>query len=364
MRSLPIVTAAAALLCATAQAADVAIIASGLSNPRGLAFDDEGRLYVAEAGRGGDTDNCIAVPAEPGAVRCLGFSGALTRVDKTGTEKPKRIVRKIPSLAVQPAGTGADGLVDIAFGPTGRLYGVIGFGGGPDLREDLGRGGFLFGKLVRFVPHEDKPVRVLADILKHEARRNPAGGPVDSNPYGLDALFHRRVIADAGGNSLVEATAEGKTRTLAVFPTRILQSPIPPGDEVPVEAVPTTVTRGPDGFLYVGQLTGFPFPVGAARVYRVPPEGGTPEIYAEGFTNIVDIAFGLNGELYVLEIARDSLLVGPPGRLLRVLKNGSRSTVTGGLVFPGGVAVDRDGTLYVTNFGTSPDQGEVLRIEP
>ena len=47
---------------------------------------------------------------------------------------------------------------------------------------------------------------------------------------------------------------------------------------------------GPDGEYYVGQLTGGPFAVGIANVYRVPPEGGDPEVFESGFTNIVDIA--------------------------------------------------------------------------
>lgn len=62
------------------------------------------------------------------------------------------------------------------------------------------------------------------------------------------------------------------------------------------------------GDYYVGQLTGFPFTVGAANVYRVPKEGGTPEVVASGFTHIVDLAFGPDGSLYVLEIARNGLL--------------------------------------------------------
>lgn len=45
-------------------------------------------------------------------------------------------------------------------------------------------------------------------------------------------------------------------------------------------------------------MTGFPFPIGGARVYRVE-EGEDPEIYADGFTNIIDIAFGKDGSLYV-----------------------------------------------------------------
>ena len=42
----------------------------------------------------------------------------------------------------------------------------------------------------------------------------------------------------------------------------------PPGTTIPVDPVPTSVVRGPDGSIYVGQLTGFPFVPGAGE--RVP----------------------------------------------------------------------------------------------
>jgi hypothetical protein len=37
--------------------------------------------------------------------------------------------------------------------------------------------------------------------------------------------------------------------------------------------------------------------------------------------------------------------------------------VLDGLVFPAGVAVGRDGTVYLTNFGIFPGGGEVLRVK-
>jgi hypothetical protein len=79
-----------------------------------------------------------------------------------------------------------------------------------------------------------------------------------------------------------------------VFPVQ--PTPAPDGTVIPMHFVPTTVARGPDGAFYVGQLTGFPFPVGGARVWRVEP-GSAPTVYASGFTNIIDIAFDRRGRL-------------------------------------------------------------------
>jgi sugar lactone lactonase YvrE len=99
---------------------------------------------------------------------------------------------------------------------------------------------------------------------------------------------------------------------LATFANRLVDAPpflgLPPGTQIPMDAVPTSVALGPDGDYYVGQLTGFPFPIGGANIYRVPAEGGTPEIVATGFTHIVDLAFGPDGSLYVLEIATNGLV--------------------------------------------------------
>ena len=85
-------------------------------------------------------------------------------------------------------------------------------------------------------------------------------------------------------------------------------------------SLPTSVAVGPDGAYYVGELTGAPFATGAARVYRVV-RGQDPEVYLEGFTTIIDLAFGPDGSLYVLQ---HSSAGGPPppfaapGSLVRV----------------------------------------------
>jgi len=123
---------------------------------------------------------------------------------------------------------------------------------------------------------------------------------------------------------------------------------------------------GPDGALYVGELTGFPFPVGEARVYRVVP-GEDPEIYATGFTNIIDIAFDSAGNLWVVEIAHNSLAAdAPTGALMRVGPGGGTPTVVldQGLSFPTSVAITDNGSVLVTNCGVCPGEGEVLQVVP
>jgi sugar lactone lactonase YvrE len=138
--------------------------------------------------------------------------------------------------------------------------------------------------------------------------------------------------------------------------------PVPPGTPLPTQSVPTSVVRGPDGAYYVGQLTGFPFPVGAANVWRIEP-GSAPEVYASGFTQITDLAFGRDGSLYVLEIATGTLAGPPtPGALIRVAADGTRSELAPGtLVGPTGLALGHR-AAYVSNHGAEAGTGEVVRI--
>jgi hypothetical protein len=133
-----------------------------------------------------------------------------------------------------------------------------------------------------------------------------------------------------------------------------------------MQAVPTTVVQAPDGSFFVGELTGFPFPVGGARVYRVPAGGGTPAVIAEGFTNIIDIAVDASGMGYVLEHDADGLIgPGTAGRLIQVAPNGTQTVLSNAnLTKPGGVTIGSDGSIFVTNMSTSAGGGEVVRLTP
>jgi hypothetical protein len=216
-------------------------------------------------------------------------------------------------------------------------------------------------------PHH---ARVVADLWRFERDNNPdaqVGNPlVDSNPVDVWSDLGSYVVADAGGNTLLRVTPGGKVRVLSLFPNIPTPNPFG-GPPVPMNAVPTGVVRGPDGAYYMSQLTGFPFPVGGAKVFRVNARTGAATTYAAGFTNAMDLAFGRDGTLYVLEIDNDSLLgPGTEGALWAVPPGGGtreRIEVPAGmLTMPGGVAVGRRGELYVTTKATSADEGEVLRI--
>lgn len=336
-------------------ALDNHLVASGLDNPRMLSFGPDGSLYVAEAGRGG------AGPCFPGpeGETCFGRSGAVTKI-RAGRQT--RVLTRLPSLAAE-GGSGALGPADVAV-RWGRYVVSVGLGADPAVRADLPPGGRRLGTLLTGPVGGDR-LRVLANLGSYEAANDPDGGVPDSNPVGFTYDWRAVVAADAGGNSLQRVREGGATETLAVFPERVVPFPFPPPDEVPMQAVPTSVVKGPDGAFYVSQLTGFPFPANRARIFRVT-RGGDVSIYARGLTNVTDLAFS-GGRLYAVQLAGDGgLLAVPPetlpmGSLVRINRNGSTTTVADELPAPYGVAL-RGGSAYVTTCAVCAGGGAVMKI--
>src|SRR5882724_3663666 len=97
-------------------------IASGLNNPRHLAFAPNGTLYVAEAGLGaGDGHGGFAVG--------VGFTGSITEIRGVGAAQPtvRRIVTGLVSIGDTengfPEALGPDGL---SIHGTGNIYVTLG----------------------------------------------------------------------------------------------------------------------------------------------------------------------------------------------------------------------------------------------
>jgi len=334
-------------------------VMSGLDNPRGLSFGPDGGLYVTEAGRGGTVTTSIVVE---GQVRKFGTTGGLSRL-LGGIQQ--RLLSDFPSLA-NSDGTNAGGLQDIIFNGAGEAFGLIGAGASPEARAGLGSAGAGVGTLVR-LPLTGGSTQTIADLIAYEGAQNPDGGVLDSNPFKL--LLNPAggfVVADAGANAVLGVTATGAISTLTALPPR--PNPLPFGPPV-FQSVPTAVALGPDGATYVGELTGFPFPPGAANVYRLDPVTGARSIAHSGFTNIVDLAFGPDDSLYVLQISTNGLAspMGPgTGALIKVDSDtGMRTTIASqGLGFPTDFAVGPDGAFYVSNMGNAAGSGQVLRLTP
>ncbi|MEV4318810.1 ScyD/ScyE family protein [Actinocrispum sp. NPDC049592] len=324
-----------------AQAHGVTTVASGLDNPRGLAFAADGSLYVAEAGKGG-AGPCF--PGPNGGPVCWGTSGAITKIGHGGQ---KRVVTGLSSIA-NPDGSQAMGPSDVSVQGHDVLY-TVGFGAAPAARAALPDGGANAGWLLKLGR------RKVADIAGYEATADPDKRGPETNPNSVVATPWGSAVADAAGNTLVWVGRNGTVSTVAVLPELTVGG-------APVHAVPTSVVIGPDGAFYVSQLTGFPFPPGQANIFRVVP-GHAPTVYASGLTNVIDLAFDRHGSLYALEVSHAGLASGDlTGALIKVRRDGSQQVVMStGLFGPGGLAI-RGGAAYVSNCGVCPAGGTILRI--
>jgi len=345
-----LVTTAAVCFAVTGVAAATAgsggTIAENLGNPRGIDVGPGKRVLVVESA-----------------------TGAIDEIRKGET----RTIATVPNA------------VDVAASGSGKLYVVV---GGPGPGAPPPPPGSPFAKLVR-VGHNGQ-AEVIADIGAYEAQ-NPdpddldmPANPTESNPNGLALLpGHGVLVADAAANRLLLVGNHGQITTVARFrPERVAWTlPNPPSPTVLAEAVPTAVAVGPDGAWYVSELTGFPFTKGAARIWRIQPgtvdavcdpanpdPTGRCQSVATGFSSVIDLAFGPDGTMYVLEIAKNGLAGAlvlntefPPIGALWAVKNGSRTAVSDSLVAPGGVAVDH-GDIFVTTLTFGPPGGTVVNL--
>jgi hypothetical protein len=155
-----------------------------------------------------------------------------------------------------------------------------------------------------------------------------SAGP-QTNPYHIEALSGSEVlVADAAGNTLLLVNNNGSIEVIATFDPivdpasgeRLVQFPLEDGTECPVEPVPTAIAIGVDGALYVSELTGTtaenlggePSPEGIASIWRIEP--GSSDITCPsanctkavtGLNSVIDIEFGPDGYLYVVEFDKN-----------------------------------------------------------
>lgn len=307
----------------------VRVIAAGLDNPRQLSYD-HGRVYVAEAGRGGK--KCVG--QGPEGETCIGLSSALTKIYwDGGAWKHHRVVKGLPSGAAPDGGfaTGLDGVSALH----GSVWGAMTYTP-PEAGIPTTPPWNTLGKLLRLGHGK---ARIAADIAAVEFRYNPHKANLESNPYGVLALPDgRRIVADAAGNDLVVVSPNGRARPFTVFPNH-------DGNE----SVPTSLALGPDGKLYVGELNGEAARP-TARVWKVDPWTGRILGWTSGFGSITGVALDDDGDLYVSQLFA--------GRVTKV-SHGKRTHVK--VPFPAGVAVDpHDGKVYVSAWSIADRDGTAL----
>jgi len=307
----------------------------------------------------------------PRGVDTLGHGLTLvTEIDGTFSLviERKRHEPKVIELGSVPAGFSPA----VAAGRHGRVYILTGGGGGPGSPPIPGA-----ATLYKWRYGYDKPVPVF-DVAAYQLGDpdldDLEGLPTTSNPFNLAALRDGSVlIADAEGNDLIRWWPNGHAVTVARLLPRVVDVPdgIPlPEEEVPAEAVATSVAVGPDGYWYVGELRGFPATPGTSQIWRIKPGSVNavcdPENpwnrkckrYADGLTSIVDLA-GSHHSLYAVSLSKASWLVAEAedatpeeqiGALYKIKrwhhKTWIKELVEDQLTLPGGVDVKDD--IYVT----------------
>jgi hypothetical protein len=229
---------------------------------------------------------------------------------------------------------------------------------------------------------------MLVNLFEFEVANNPAGGTLESNPFDVESLGGgRAVVADAAGNDLLLVDDEGNVDVIAVFPDELVSTAHlkelvncpagPPNfcnmpDMIPAQPVPTSVAVGPDGYYYVGELKGIPAPLDESRIWRIAPDASWAQcpdadcelVFDGGFTSIIDLAFGPDGLLYVVELDENSWFAAnlPPeanalaGGTINAcdVENPGCAEVASGIPLPTAIAFGKNGALWSTQFGPVP----------
>ena len=332
----------------------------------------------------------------------LALVPAMGNADSSFYETPLFGVATAPdgSLIVADAGQGlvdADdgsliaslpGVTDVAPMAGGGLWALTGIEPGPSTLYKVDGE----GNAVHF-----------ADILGFEAKRNPHPAEIDSNAFDVaDLGGGEALVAEAGGNDLLKVNKHGKVKLVAVLPDELVSTanakslagcPDPPSpdlveicelpDMMPAEPVATSVTIGPDGAYYVGELKGFPAPTGESKVWRIEPNarnakcGHSPlcSVVFDGFTSVIDLTFGPDGRLYVAQIDDASwFAVEAAQEGLDVMAGGSVHAcdlatqgceeVISGLPILTSIAFRNDGSLWGSIWSLVPGMGDVVQLAP
>lgn len=316
------------------------LVVSVLNNPRHIFIAEDGTIFVAEAGSGGEIEGEGPYGPAP-----YGESGRVSSISAAGD-----VTAVIPSLLSLDAGFGQiEGPTSIVV--TEDSYWVT-LGIGPQTVPE----GKYVEAVVQFAKDTLEVLNVI-DLRAFEAANNPDGAQeVVANPadlaVGADGTLY---IADASGNAVYTWT---EAAGLAVFASW-------PGVEGEPQAVPTSVAVGADGAVYIGFLSGFPFPPGGARIERYAADG-TLEFTYTGLTLVTDV-LATDDALYAVEMASgfgDSGYTPNSGRIVSVTEEGI-TPVAEGLNIPYGLAIDAEGNMYVTiaSAFAAPDSGSIIRLE-
>ncbi len=312
-----------ALVVPIAIAQDGDVVADGLLNPRNMSVDADGNIWVAEAGIAGPQ-----VDANDGA---YGMSGRISMISPDGTITP--VITGLGSF-----GEGGTRGVSAVLATDDSIWVLLG--------ESTDHS-IPFSSALVEVDQETGRVLHFVDLLTLELEEDPDGNPNgESNPTDFAVTEDGTVlIANAGCNCLMSWAPMGDVEVVVAW------------DHATDNPVPTSVEIGPDGDVYVGFLTGFPFPEAGSRIERW--SGGELVQTYEGLTAITGLLVTDDGTIYATEFGVFNQGFGP-GRVVMVGEDGTITPVLEGLTAPYGLAQGSDGTLYVSTNTTGGPDGQII----
>jgi hypothetical protein len=300
-----------------------------------------------------------------GFVVAESVSGQVTRVFKDGRQRI--IVRKAAAVAGVAAGSD-------------HVYAVL---GGPNEEGAPPTGAYPASSVLR-TSYQGSRTKVIANLLKYELAHNPDGQvqfvdgkPVDalSNPFSMTMSPWGLLVADGGANDVLKVNPRtGKVSTFfaprTVKDVKACRAPdanANPGT-VGCDPVPTGVDVV-KGSVYVSTL-GAEVP-GAGRVYKLSPKGKVLRVW-KGLTSPTGVAVRRDGTIYVSEVLQGSPSGPPPagfdpssvGQITRI-SHGKRTQAQ--VTMPTGLAL-KNGDLYasawsIASFLGIQHAGQVVKVK-
>lgn len=344
--------------------AKATVVATGLENPRGIAFGPDGRLYIAEGGLGGSRStvgHCRQVPAPTGPY-LGGFTARISAVDvATGTRTT--VVSGLPSsqTAAQTGGF-VSGVADVMFF-NGTLYALI---SGAGCSHGLAK---TFNSIDRISSGgSPTPIVNLSKFLKTHPVANP-----DPNDFEPDGTWYSFVAVRGAFYAVEPNHGEVDVVSQDGSISRLVDVSATQG-----HIVPTALAFAPFGSpqngvkrgqFVLGNLNTFvPGSQRHAKVFRLTMQGQLSEITSK-LTAVTGVAVH-RGQIYALECFTGFYAPAPPvahtGRVVQLGSDGSWHTIVDGLSFPTAMTFGKGDTLYISNagFGQSTNTaGEIVKVQ-
>jgi sugar lactone lactonase YvrE len=309
-------------------------IVSGLNFPRGIAYDEDGTLYVAEAGAGGEA---TIIEIEGMAING-GISSQVTTVAPDGTQGVA--VGSLVSAFVPAEGAGLG--VQRAIPSGDSLWLVL------SDHQNL----TVFSDAIVEIDMATLRVKNYIDLFAYEAENNPDGTEeIYSNPsdiaWGEDGTLF---IIDTGANALYSWTEDDGLQLVHAWEDL---------------SVPVAIEMGSNGDIYVGFL-GAGIAPEAAKVEHWSADGSELIETFGGMTAVTDILIDEDDTIYAVQLAQlgEQGPVPNSGSVVEVSADGI-TPIAEDLSNPFGIAQNADGGLIVSvnSAFAAPGSGAVVEIE-